>query len=310
MNKTASFLIALFLFFSCSHTNKQSNKEEETTPVPVEAAGKEYIPALSPELIEISGLMYWKNLYWGFNDSGGSPVLFGFDENGEIQQKIVLTNAENRDWESVTQDSLYIYLGDFGNNWGNRKNLCVYKIRKQDVTNDELVQLEAGKINFNYARQNEFVFNINSTPFDCEAMVEFNGNLYLFSKNWQDKTTERYKLPKSEGVYQSEAQDSFNVNLLVTGADISPDKSKLALIGYFNYQTYLWVFSEFKGDDFFGRQSLYLHLKNLDGSQTEGVCFKNNDMILISCEETNSFPQQVFQLDLNEIADGTYQGKR
>lgn len=301
MNKTASILLIFILFFSCTVPDRKNTLQQTELALPVIVDGENFIPDLPAELTEISGLFIWDTLFWGFNDSGGDEELYGFDEQGLIHKTLKIKNSNNHDWESITQDSAFIYVGDFGNNWGNREDLCVYKIAKDQVQKVEESEVEATRIDFGYALQDEFSFELNSTPFDCEAMVEFNGNLYLFSKNWQAHTTEMYRLPTSEGKYQLAAIDSFNVNLLVTGTDVNPGKNKLALIGYLDYKTYLWVFSDFEGDDFFGGKSTYFHLKNLDGAQTEGICFLNDDTVLISCEETKTFPQQVFRFDLKNI---------
>ena len=210
---------------------------------------------------------------------------------------------------TITQDDDYIYVGDFGNNFGSREDLCIYKINKKEISDEVSQKIEAEKINIRYASQNSFVYSVNSTPFDCEAMTEFNGKLLLFSKNWRDNTTELYQLSTDPGSYTLVAVDTLVVNLLVTGADISPDKTKLALIGYLDYQTYLWLFTNFSNNFFNSSEALQIHLQNIDGAQTEGIYFLNNDSLLISCEQTSGYDQQVFLFDLNSLKDGTHQGQ-
>ncbi len=305
MNKTASILLVFILFFSCNGTDRKNTAQQTDPASTIIVDGEKYISQLPAALTEISGLLIWDNLFWGFNDSGGDEKLLGFDREGVIQRTLKIKNSDNHDWESITQDDAFIYVGDFGNNRGNREDLCVYKIAKDLVGKGEESEVGAIRIDYNYASQDEFSFGLNSTPFDCEAMVEFNGNLYLFSKNWQTHTTQMYKLSTAEGNYQLAPIDSFNVNLLVTGADVNPGKNKLALIGYLDYKTYMWVFSDFEGDNFFGGKSTYFHLKNLDGAQTEGICFLNDETVLISCEDTKTVPQQVFRVDLKNVKNGT-----
>ena len=286
MNKIALGLVALLLFFSCSGPGKNDKADvEKQLPAMLVADAKPFIPTLPDKMNEISGMLVWKNLFWGFNDSGGDAVLFGFDKSGTIRMEIELEGAVNRDWESITQDEDYLYVGDFGNNRGNREDLCIYKINKKKIGGEAQQKVGAEKINIRYAAQKNFVISSKSTPFDCEAMVEFKGKLYLFSKNWSEHTTAIYRLPTQPGEYTLEAIDTLEVNLLVTGADISPDKTKLALIGYLDYRTYLWIFSDFADDDFGRGESNYLNLKNIDGAQTEGIYFMNNDSLLISCED-------------------------
>jgi hypothetical protein len=46
---------------------------------------------------------------------------------------------------------------------------------------------------------------------------------------------------------------------------------------------------------------MYLELDGIFGAQTEGICFKGNDTLFISCEKTKTFNPQVFLIDLNTI---------
>lgn len=307
MNKIALGLFAMLLFFSCSQSVKKT-KDDQTkqTNALITGNADNFILKLPDVLSEISGMLTWNGLFWGFNDSGGTPVLFGFDSSGTIKMELELVNAENKDWEAMTQDDNYLYVGDFGNNRGNRKDLCIYKISKKDITELAKQKVSSERINFQYASQTSFGFSLNSTTYDCEAMVAMMGQLYLFSKNWEENTTEVYCLQTTPGTNNLEAIDTLDVNLLVTGADISPDKTKLALIGYLDYRTYLWVFSDFETDEFRTGTSTYFNLKNINGAQTEGISFLNNDSLLISCEETSGFNQQVFLFDLNNELYGTH----
>lgn len=298
--KILSFLIVLLPFFSCSNAEIKDEKE------PKSLQAESFIPDLSEKLQEISGLIIYDNLFWGFNDSGGKDRLYGFDKTGTIQKEIEIKDAKNRDWEAIAQDEDNIYIGDFGNNGGSREGLCIYKINKSDIEDKEEQNVDAKKIGFNYVNQTRFAYLNNTTPYDCEALVEFNGNLFIFSKNWQDFTTTVYKIPTEEGDYAINPLDSFNVNGLITGADISPDKKYLALVGYQNYKSFIWLFSSFLEDNFFKGNSEYFSLEGVDGSQTEGISFYDNQTLLVTTERTSFYKQQVFLFDITEIVNGTH----
>ncbi len=305
MNRIALALPILLLIFSCAGPIKKAPPEtSKSLTTPVAANTESFISKVPEPMDEISGMLIWKDLFWGFNDSGGDPILFGFDKAGDLKMEIEVENATNRDWESITQDDDFVYVGDFGNNSGNRKDLVIYKISKKDVSDEDQQKVNAKMINIRYQAQTEFEFSSKSTAFDCEGMAELNGKLYMFSKNWSDNISEVYALSPETGEYQLTAIDTLQVNMLVTGADFSPDKTKLALIGYRDYQSYLWIFSGFEGDNFSTGEMSYYHLTNIAGSQTEGIYFLNNDSVLISCEQTDTFVQQVFLFDLNH---GTHQ---
>lgn len=301
MTKILLYMLILFLFFSC--TSQQATKDKP------EVAMLDYhvfIPELNGKLNEISGIMIYDSFFWGFNDSGGKNKIYGFNKAGEIQKEIEFDEAKNQDWESITQDRDHIYMGDFGNNSGGRKNLRIYKIKKEAIKVKKEQQIKSKKISFNYSEQEQFGYLNNTTPFDCEAMVEFKGSLYLFSKDWKNRSTTVYRIPTKKGEYEISAIDTFNVKMLVTGADISRDKTKLALVGYENYQSFMWLFSNFSNDNFFEGESAFIDLKKMTNAQTEGICFYGNDTVLISCERTSAFKQQVFLFDLTELQNGTY----
>lgn len=303
-------IILLFLLFSCSGTNSQAKKEETSlkskdyflTPQP-------YVPELSNDLLEISGLLTYDDLLWGFNDSGGKNKLYGFSRSGKIKKEIEVEDAGNKDWESIAQDGKNIFVGDFGNNMGGRDNLKIYKIKKKDIGKGKSQKVDSKKIEFKYANQDNFFFFDKTTPFDCEAMVEFKGSLYIFSKNWKERTTTVYKIPTKKGEYKVQPIDTFNAKGLITGADINPAQNQLALVGYQNYRSFIWLFSHFPTDQFFKGKSEHFKLEKVSGAQTEGICYLNNDSILVSCERSRGFKQQVFLFNIKNKHDGTHQDK-
>jgi len=86
---------------------------------------------LSDSIKETSGLIFFDNLLWTHNDDYDT-TLYGIDTLGKIQKKIVLDKVKSHDWEEISQDSSYLYLGDFGNNaTGNRTDLHILKIEKK-----------------------------------------------------------------------------------------------------------------------------------------------------------------------------------
>ncbi len=307
MTNILFYILILFLFFSCNGPHSSSSKPiHPQEPTEKYLIPESFIPKVPNKLTEISGLQIYDNLFWGFNDSGGKNELYAFDKSGELKKEIEIKNANNRDWESIAMDKKHIYIGDFGNNLGNREDLCIYKIKKKDIKKAKEQKVEAKKIEFKYSNQDEFKFLNNSTPFDCEAMVEHKGSLYIFSKNWDKYTTTVYKIPTKPGDYNIHPLYTFNVDLLITGADISPDKKQLALVGYKNYESFIWLFTNFSSNNFFESNSCFYKLKGLKNAQTEGISFYGNDKLLVSCEQTTSFPQQVFLFNLKNLNNGTH----
>ncbi|QGY44496.1 T9SS C-terminal target domain-containing protein [Maribellus comscasis] len=301
MKKILSMLFLLMYFISCStESNSVSEKPEDKNKKTVlKVVPQSFIAEIPLQVEESSGLLLYNNLLWTFNDSGGENKLFGLDFSGEIKKEVAVENAINVDWEDIAQDDKHIYIGDFGNNNGERKNLKIYKIKKSDI--DSMDTVEAVEIKFSYKEQTDFNYQPLSNSFDCEAITDFNGELIIFTKDWVNETTSVYKIPKTEGEYLLTLTDTFNVNGLVTGADISPDEKTLAMVGYKDFKPIVWVFSDITENGFFGGKEIYMELDDIFSAQTEGICFTGNDSLLISCERTATYVQQIFLIDLKAI---------
>jgi len=256
---------------------------------------------LSYAVAETSGIIWYREAIWSHNDSGGKPAIYKLDpEDGRLLQSIYISNATNIDYEDITQDEDYIYLGDTGNNFGNRKDLCIYKINKSDIPEEGDHHVSAQRIDYHYKDQNSFTIKNRRNDFDCEALSSIGDHLYLFSKNWVDGQTKCYQISKIPGNYSLEVFQSFNVRGLITAADYSPATRTLTLIGYENFVPFQWVFWDFEENDFFGGNKKRVDFAHIQGAQTEAICFKNQNEILITCEDS-FYPSSLLAVDLNQI---------
>ena len=257
----------------------------------------ELLTTLSSELVESSGLIYFDNHYWSINDSGGRPWLYRINSRGEVTQRIKVVNAENRDWEALTQDKKHIYISDTGNNEGNRSEYTIYRIAKDDIprTNKNTYVL-AKIIRFEYSDQAEDLVAY-SHNFDCEALFSFNGELALLTKNWETRNANLYLINQDQN--KAIKQNTFESKGLVTGADYNSEKDELVWIGYQFQGTSLRPFigriSNFSQTE--NRREERFELPKLLNHQTEGICMDSTG-IVISCEETSEAPQALFRVYL------------
>lgn len=311
--KNILLTLSIIIIILCCKNVDKPDKLNHSLPkntVNLKINPKSFIPNLNAELSENSGLIFYDNLLWTINDSGGKNKIYAFDFSGKIKKEIEIEGAKNIDWEEIAQDKKHIYIGDFGNNNNTRKNLRIYQIKKKDINNKAKQKVEKSDIEFNYGDQKDFDFQFQNGAYDCEAMVEFNDFLYIFTKNWSKRTTTVYKIEDKKGHYKSHPLDSMNVTGLITGADISPDKSKLALIGYKNFKPILWLFSGITPENIFGKTKTFIEMDSILNAQTEGICFINNDSLLISCEQNAAYNSQVFLFDLTTVnQNGTHKSK-
>ncbi|TXE15871.1 T9SS type A sorting domain-containing protein [Psychroserpens burtonensis] len=187
----------------------------------------------TPALDETSGLIFYNNKTITHNDSGDAPNLYEIDANtGAITRTVIINNATNIDWEDLTQDASYIYIGDIGNNSGSRTDLKIYKISKADYSDaDNTVTPEI--ISYSYANQTDFTPNLNNNNWDAEGLISYDDKLLIFSKNWVDNTVNVYSIPKTGSeVHSAILESSYNTNGLITGVDTTANESVIFLTGY------------------------------------------------------------------------------
>ncbi|UCG28349.1 MAG: hypothetical protein JSV24_03030 [Bacteroidales bacterium] len=301
MTKTLAYLL---LFSALLLSNCRNHSGRVSSPAGINSSGlyeispEIVIPYLPAQLYETSGLEIFNGLFWTMNDSGGNAAIFGFDPaSGEIKQIVRITNAENNDWESLAADDQNIYIGDFGNNYGRRRDLTIYIIRKLDIPDAGNGSVEAGKIRFVYPDQNQFRFTIQHSSFDCEAFVCLNDSLYLFTKDWVNQHTGMYRVPAKPGEYVAELVDSFAADGLISGADINEKQDKLVLLGYKDYYPFIWVFSGVHGNRLFSHNNIRINLMDVYRAQTEAIVFSGEDTVFISAEESR-VPSRLYRVIL------------
>lgn len=261
------------------------------------------IRKLPRKINETSGLIYWRNAFWTHNDSGGLTEIYKIDSvSGKILQTIILIGVLNIDWEDIDHDDDHIYIGDFGNNLGNRRDLVIYKIDKLAIplSDDAVVVPEI--IRFRYGDQNDYSRRNLANDFDCEAMISHGDSLFLFSKNWVSLTSRMYAVPKTPGNYTLFPLDEFNSDGLITGATFDFTINQLVLSGYKNFMPFIWIMNDFWRNDFFGGNKRKLIFPFLRGAQTEGITHNNKGTYFISSERTQVFLPKLFVLHLNEFS--------
>ncbi len=259
----------------------------------------EIYSTLDKKLHENSGLIFFDDNAWTFNDSGGEPAIYRIDNNSEeISQTVTLENAENRDWEDIAQDDNYIYLSDSGNNSRNKHNFTIYKICKKNIAKEKNCKVKAELIKFSYTDHRDDIINSHFENNNCEALISFEDSLIIFTKTWG--RTKMYKLPKVPGTYQLDPIAKFATDGLISGATFNSDTGELILLGSKDIP-FIYIFSEFNGENFTSGDIKRINLNGMKGSQPEGICWIDNDNILISTEQTATFEQAIYKVNIRDI---------
>mgnify|MGYP001120992785 CR=1 FL=1 len=242
-------------------------------------------------LSESSGAIFFNDKLIIHNDSSNENKLYELDTiSGLVTRTVTVTNATNVDWEDIAQDNTSIYIGDIGNNSGDRTDLKIYKINKSDYLSSTNVTAEI--INFSYSDQIDFAPN-PITEWDAEALISFDANnLILFTKNWVNGTTKAYSIPKNSGTFTI---DSLTTTLssggLITGATYNPSTEKVYSIGYNSVlQPFVWVSENFTNNDVFSGTNTQTLLTSLGFEQAEAITYIEANRYFITSESFNIPP--------------------
>lgn len=273
--------------------------------------------AIASKLDEISGLQEWRGHFLGFNDSGGESELYLFDrESGDILQTIELEGAKNRDWEDISIDDRYFYVGDCGNNYGNREDLVIYVVDHREIPphkEDKKVKVAARKTPFTYADQHERIELPHNHDFDCESVVAWGDEVHLFSKEWKSYGTKHYVFSKDDADPDLVAVETYPIGYLVTAADMirhqDSDSVTLALLGYTqDEEAFITLFTSLPGTDgslrFFDKgahvKRLYIGTGKTVG-QVEGLCWDSSGTLWLSAEsygKVSPLPQAIMKMPI------------
>ncbi len=258
---------------------------------------------LNELLDETSGLILWDGFLWTHNDDSDTRIYQVDASQAKIVAQYQLEGVVNRDWEEISQDGDYIYLGDFGNNAsGNRSDLHLLRIEKQSFRYGKAI---IDTIWFSYSDQLDFnPRRPNQTEFDCEAFIVSHDSIYLFTKQWSSGQTSVYSLPKVPGRYLAKRIDQYDIQGLVTGATYMDSLNLLALCGYnILLQPFIFLLYDFQDFRFFSGNKRKLSV-NLPFHQVEGIAtddgliyFLSNEAIIF--QETVNNQQALHLFDLN-----------
>ena len=296
MKRLLLLALTLLALFPWAHAQKEGTADFTLV----------YLPQLKSELPEevkeSSGLFMHNGHLWTHNDSGGKPILYALDTTTfEVVQRITLANAKNKDWEDVCTDGERVYVGDFGNNKGKRKNLRIYTFPLSEIPADGDTLVTVDSITFRYADQTEFDHKKHEHDYDCECIFAGDSCLYLFSKGWKSGTTRLYRVPKEPGDYVIEPVNNFNSQGLITGADYDRNNHVLVVIGYVKdiWLPFMYLIYDFdeSGVKLSHRR---IEMPQLTGAQTEGICFFKEGVCYISAETSSAMTSRVFVADFRK----------
>ncbi|WP_294202184.1 hypothetical protein [uncultured Chryseobacterium sp.] len=284
-------IVSAFLLWSC---NPKAQDSSAIDKLKVEFS-------LPKKLKEVSGMALSpdKKTIWTIEDQGNKNMVYGLNLQGDPTADVLVENAENHDWEDITADPQgNLYIGDFGNNDNDRRNLSILKI---DLKNDSQKSTKViQETKFYYEGQTEFPPKKSNLLYDCEAFVEMNGNFYLFTKNRSkgfDGTFLVFKVPNQEGDFEAKLIGRLKLkggysDAAITSAAINSTKNQIVLLNHKNIQ----VLTGFSSDDFSKTKIRTVSLNY--NSQKESVAFFDDHTLMIADEKDKKTGGKVYRFNL------------
>ncbi len=250
---------------------------------------------ISPLLCEISGMCLHDGVIYAINDGGNGSYIFMLDlETGKLIDNYRLRNIRNKDWEELSVFKGKLYIGDFGNNNGKRRDLAIYRISIDSIKYPEP---PVATTQIKYSIKAESKARKSENEWDCEAMTVTPEGIYCFSKNRKDLTTSMYNVKEGNKDILSPV-DSFKTGFLVTGAYYHSQGKSLFLCGYYKDETYLLHFKNTNEVRFSEEYTKYV-LPELKSTQVESVFVSGNYIYLAS--EKTSMQQAIYRVKIMDL---------
>ena len=268
------------------------------------AAGVERIGSVDhPALGEISGIVKSErgDFYWVHNDSGHEAALFAIDDAGNVLvppwrgvaaedwNGHPIQHAANTDWEAIALADGVLYIADVGNNGNARRDLGVYVVNEPHPLTVASMKALA-YLPLRFPDQQEHPGDV--WHFDCEAVFVADGMLHLITKHRRSGRIGEFEPGAKLYRLDTGYSDQENVLVLlgerddiavVTGADISPDGSRLALATY----VALWLFERPEaGDNWLAGRAWKLDLDDRTRQrQLEAIAWQDASTLLLVTEK-------------------------
>jgi hypothetical protein len=239
------------------------------------------------------------NLFWTHNDSGDEPFIYAFDRKGKHRGVWRVTGASARDWEDIAvgpgpeRNRSYIYLGDIGDNSGNRDEIVVYRIPEPLVTS-----ADSSSSNQNPGTtepSNAIRLKFPDGKHDAETLLVHptTGDLYVVTKVLRHSAAV-YKLnaplPESGIATLTRVREVRLSNIaigFITGGDISPDGHRVILCDYLGaFELVLPKKSGISFDEIWKQPMNAVNLGTLaTRRQGEAVCYRRDGLALLATSE-------------------------
>jgi hypothetical protein len=186
-------------------------------------------------LPEISGVVASRRhpgTFWVHNDSGDGPRVFAIGLDGAVRGEVQVDGARAVDWEDIAigpgpagTRGDWVYVADTGNNFFLRRELSLYRFAEPSSITDGRVGAERLGVRFD----DHLTHNVEAVFVDPRS-----GDTLLVTKT-NDAQAKLFRVaarPFDGSTAVAQQVGLLKLGAKVTGADISPDGSRIAVRTY------------------------------------------------------------------------------
>lgn len=239
--------------------NGEPTDSKGSAAVPEQGAGSDLVSAVcdrtavvesrgtisDSRITEASGLAASRStpgVWWTHNDSGGKPELYAVDNSGRMLAVLHLEGSRAIDWEDIAvavdrHGVESIYVADIGDGRRGRDHITIYRGAAPDLS---IAANGTNPVRLS-ARADTFEFVYPDGPRDAEALIvdPTDGSIYIIDKDWSLRGNSNVYRGRPDSsstaspvTLEKVRQLNFPPATLVTAADVSPDRTALAVRAY------------------------------------------------------------------------------
>ncbi len=250
-------------------------------------------PIVEEHIPEASGIDVSYNFpghLWVHNDSGDRSFLYLLDSTGTLKTKVYVRGAQAQDWEDITTTSVdgkgVIFIGDIGDNRGQRDYLTIYRVEEPDNIATESVQ--ASKVT-----RMDFTYSEGARDSETLMYDQSSNELVLVTKRENECLVYHFPFRETRGIpvkIQSTGSIPFNG---FTGGDIRDDGTIILK----NYNSvFIWESSDqaswsrlLEGPSF--------RMQYVKEPQGEAICWTTTGIVTLS-EAAGDGTQSLYKYEL------------
>jgi hypothetical protein len=311
VTRTSIHLLLLLTAALISCSSDKSDKQKfrvETSPQSRFSQATPIAEITTKEIDEASGIVASKcqdGVFWTHNDAKNKDLLFAIDLSGNLRGAWKVKGADNDDWEDIATTKTpagecTLYIGDIGDNKGERVDHSIYAFKEPQVSTDGTNVDVGNPLTTEPAQVLHYNYPAGSAP-NAETLLvhPVSAQIYVLTKE-ESGPSVIYAVRAAFGQGKAEAQRIGSLTLpsqpvgQLTGGDISSDGRHVVLLDYAGGYELSLPDGESNFENIFSQPPVPFALPGLDHG--EGICYTADGRSAIAVRDGKKSP--ILRLDL------------